>query len=68
MRAYGTQEKNAIDLEIEEGGKVKTLRLNEDQICWEGFRKLSGRLVRGVPRRNAKDCAKYCHHEGCDLI
>jgi len=56
-----------IDLEIEEEGRIETLRLEEGQICWEGFRKLRGKLVRGVPRRNREDCARYCCHEGCDL-
>lgn len=58
---------SAIDLEVEEEGKIETLRLEEGQICWEGFRKLRGKIVRGVPRRNRNDCLKYCCHEGCDL-
>jgi len=56
-----------LNLEIEEEGKIETLKLEEGQICWEGFRKVHGRLVRGVPRRNMKDCLKYCCHEGCDF-
>jgi len=58
---------STIYLEIEEEGRIKTLRLEEGQICWEGFRMLRGKLVRGVPRRKREDCARYCCHEGCDL-
>lgn len=58
---------STICLEIEEKGKIKTLRLKEEQVCWEGLRKLRGEFVRGVPRRNNKDCLKYCCCESCDL-
>jgi len=68
MQTRPMLKRNKINFEIEDEGKIKTLELEEWQICWEGFRKLRGKLVRGVPRRNAKDCAKYCRHEGCDLI
>ena len=63
---YGLRE-SKICLEIEERGRIKALRLEENQICWEGFRKLRGELVRGVPKRNNNDCLKYCCHEGCDF-
>lgn len=67
MKARCVFEENKIRLEIEERGRIKVLRLEEKQICWEGFRELRGGLVRGVPRRNGKDCLKYCRHEGCDF-
>lgn len=57
-----------FSLSLEVDGKIETLLLEEGQICWEGLRKLHGTLVRGVPRRNKKDCIKYCSHEGCSLI
>lgn len=68
MRARYTFKRSLIDLEVEEEGKIETVRLEEGQICWQGFRKLRGKLVRGVPKRNKNDCLKYCRHEGCDLI
>jgi len=55
-------------LEIEEGGKIKKLRLEEEQICWEGFRQVGEKLIRGVPKRSSRDCLKYCRHEGCDFL
>lgn len=55
-------------LEIEEGGKIKKLKLEEGQICWEGFRQVNGKLIRGVPKKSPKDCLKYCRHEGCDFL
>lgn len=55
-------------LEIEEGGKIKKLVLEERQICWEGFREVNGRLIRGVPKRSKEDCFKYCRHEGCGFL
>lgn len=67
MRARYTFKRSLFDLEVEEDGKIKTLRLEKEQICWEGFRKLRGKLVRGVPKRNKNDCLKYCRHEGCDF-
>jgi len=67
MQARTALKGSTVCLEIEEEGKIKTLTLEEEQICWEGLRKLRGELVRGVPRRNGKDCLKYCHHESCDL-
>jgi len=67
MRARYTFKRSVIDLEVDEEGKIVTLRLEEGQICWEGFRKLRGKLVRGVPKRNKNDCLKYCRHEGCDF-
>lgn len=60
--------KGVFVLEIEEGGKIKKLKLEEGQICWEGFREVNGKLIRGVPKTCSKDCLKYCRHEGCDLI
>lgn len=57
-----------FSLSLEVDGKTETLLLEEGQICWEGWRKLHGILVHGVPRRNKKDCIKYCSHEGCGLI
>jgi hypothetical protein len=55
-------------VEIEEDGKIKKLELEEGEICWEGFRKVHGKLIRGVPRRSSRDCFSYCRQEGCDLL
>jgi len=55
-------------IEVEEGGKTKELALEERQICWEGFRKVKGRLIRGVPKKSKEDCLKYCYHEGCGIL
>jgi hypothetical protein len=55
-------------VDVEEDGRVKKLELEEDEICWEGFRKVAGRMIRGVPRRTSKDCSRYCTQEGCDLL
>jgi len=54
-------------LEIEEDHQIRKLTLKEGQICWEGFRKIGNKLVRGVPKRNREDCFKYCYHEGCQF-
>ncbi len=51
-----------------ENGTIERLTLDEKLICWEGFRSVSGRLMRGVPKRNREDCIKYCCHEGCQFI
>ncbi|MFQ6063890.1 MAG: hypothetical protein ACE5L6_00265 [Candidatus Bathyarchaeia archaeon] len=55
-------------LEIEEEGKIEKLKFEEGQICWEGFREVNGKLIRGVPKMCSKDCLKYCRHEGCDFL
>lgn len=68
MRARYAFKRSLIDLEVEDEGRIETVSLEEGQICWKGFRKLRGKLVRGVPKRNKNDCLKYCCHEGCDLI
>jgi hypothetical protein len=68
MQAQYVLRDGKIDLEIEERGKVKKLKLDQRQICWEGFRMLRGELVRGVPMRTSRDCLKYCRHEGCDFV
>jgi len=55
-------------LEIEEGGRIKKLKLKEEQICWEGFRQVGEKLIRGVPKKSPRDCLKHCRHEGCDFL
>lgn len=62
-----TLEARVFDLEVEEEGEIETLRLKDGEICWEGFRRVHGKLMRGVPKRTMKDCLKYCCHEGCDF-
>jgi len=54
-------------IEVEMKGKTEKLELTEKMICWDGFRKLHGNLVRGVPKRSREDCLKYCRHPGCEL-
>jgi len=61
-------ERRVFVLEIEEGDKIKKLVLEERQICWEGFREVNGKLIRGVPKRSKEDCFKYCRHEGCGFL
>jgi hypothetical protein len=61
-------ERKFFILEIEEGGRIKKLTLEEGQICWEGFRQVNGKLIRGVPKKSPKDCLKHCLHEGCDFL
>jgi GH15 family glucan-1,4-alpha-glucosidase len=56
-----------VVLEVEENESVKKLELEENQICWDGFRKIGRKWFRGVPKRSKEDCFRYCRHEGCDL-
>jgi hypothetical protein len=63
-----SSEKKMFVLEIEEEGDISKIALEEGQICWEGFREVNGKLVRGVPKRSSKDCWRHCRHEGCDLL
>lgn len=60
-------EKKVHVFEVEESGKMKKMELTEEMICWEGYRKLRGNLVLGVPRRSPLDCLKYCCHPGCEF-
>jgi hypothetical protein len=68
MKKQRLQRGRLFVLEVEEKGKIKTLELEEGEICWEGFRKVHGKLIRGVPRRSHEDCFRYCHQEGCELL
>ena len=54
-------------IEIEEEGKIKKLKLEKVQICWEGLRQVGKKLIRGVPKRSPKDCLN-CKHEGCEFL
>jgi len=57
-----------VILEIEESGKIKKLKLEKKQVCWEGYRQVGKKLIRGVPKKSQKDCLKHCRHEGCDVL
>ncbi|UCC33143.1 MAG: hypothetical protein JSW53_05015 [Candidatus Bathyarchaeota archaeon] len=61
-------ERRILVLEIEEGERIKKVKVKEREVCWEGFREVRGKLLRGVPKMNPKDCLKYCRHEGCDFL
>jgi len=67
-RVQTGNERSVYVVEIEDDGQIGKLALKEGQICWEGFRKVGDKLVRGVPKRNPEDCFRYCCHEGCEFI
>lgn len=67
LQLNGKQRSYVLRIE-KENGEIEKLTLDDKLICWEGFRKVSGKLMRGVPKRSLEDCSKYCHHEGCQFI
>jgi hypothetical protein len=46
-------------------GHVVGLELREEEICFDGFRKVRGEYFRGAPKRDHSDCFNYCKKINC---
>ena len=59
---------NLVVVQVCSDNKNEEIIINEEDICWDGFRIVNGIIKRGVPKRNRDDCFKYCIHARCEFL
>lgn len=48
-------------------GKMKVVKLREDETCTQGFRHdVNGKVTRGILNKNQRDCHRFCGINTCD--